>query len=599
MKRVFSCAFAVLLVCLLCLPAFAEPSFDTSYTRFNDYAQSVTEDEESELNKKVEAQIESLRMDFPACVFLERNSTTTLSEFGADFYTRNKFGYGEEKSGVLLVLDLKNAKVKILYFGEADTLIGEPTRDAITDSFLADCRDDDVSYFELYSHYYDTVFAAVEEARTNPTTTDPNASPQTDGKPMPAWYPENTEGFTDFHGEDLPPVVDDAHIFTEEQFRELSDKISAMTKRLGIGYAAFTSDDNHGLTPEEYSSDFLHFNGYGVGDGYGAVVFYLSLDPEDRCWLTTSINTYETLFNFDVTYEIDEMVDSSIRGGDYYEAFLMHADYVDALFSNMSENLPDWYPEGTRTYALDRQGRTFAPSPDASKPRVTDGAGMLSAQQMQLCTQTLQTLSRQYGMDLVVFIDSSCRTPKLYQYAEDFYYYNGYAADGICLYIVNRDGFQVGALYYGKAERYGTLGIDRKLSNSIKNGEPASAVEEYVELLTFMLQHDRLPMSWAKRVFCVVVGLFVGWIVGKTVLKRLKKRMTIDSPIGAKSYLLDGSFCVTGRSSSFLYSTVTKTARPKPTESGSSGSSGSSRGGSSYSSGRSAGGSYSSGGRRF
>ena len=31
---------------------------------------------------------------------------------------------------------------------------------------------------------------------------------QTDGA-MPDWYPENTEGFTDFHGENLPPVVDD------------------------------------------------------------------------------------------------------------------------------------------------------------------------------------------------------------------------------------------------------------------------------------------------------------------------------------------------------------------------------------------------------
>lgn len=151
---------------------------------------------------------------------------------------------------------------------------------------------------------------------------------------MPYWYPKDTSGFTDFHGENLPLVVDDAGIFTDEEEAELNRRMSEVVGELGIGYVLFTDNDNHGLSPEEYSSDFLHFRGYGVGDGYGAVVFYLSLDPDNRCWRTTSINSYESVFVAQATYVIDELVDADIRAGRYYEAFLKHIDFVEEIFKN-------------------------------------------------------------------------------------------------------------------------------------------------------------------------------------------------------------------------------------------------------------------------
>ena len=585
------------MLCCLWLPVLAQDDlFDRSYTRFNDFAGAVTEDEEAQLNAKVRAKIAELRMDLPACVFYTRQSESTLEEFAADFYARNKFGCGADKSGIILVLDAKNAKYGIYYYGEAQTLIGEDARQVLSDTFKADCRNEKLTYYDAFDRYYDAVFQMVEDARLHPTTT---TEPQTraDGE-MPDWYPADTTGFTDFHGEDLPPVVDDAHIFSAEQFQTLSDKIREMTERLGIGYAAFTSNDNYGLKPEEYSSDFLHFNGYGVGDGYGAVVFYLSLDPEDRCWLTTSINTYESIFTFDVTYEIDEMVDSSIRGGAYYEAFLMHADYVDALFSRMSEDLPEWYPQGTRTYELDRAGRSYAASPDFRAPRIADNAGFLSDAQKQTCADALQSLSEQYGLDLVIFTDTSVRTPGNKQYADDFYYYNAYGADGICLYLFNTDSYHYGTLCYGKAAQYEKLKISQRLSDAIKSDAPDDAIERYIELLTFMLKHDRLPMQTATAVFCLVIGLVAGLIAAAVVVDKLKDAMRITTKVSANSYLVDGTFRLISKNHYYLYSTVTRTAKPKETDS--SGSSGSSyRGGSSYSSGRSAGGSYSSGGRRF
>lgn len=160
---------------------------------------------------------------------------------------------------------------------------------------------------------------------------------------MPYWYPLDWSDFKDFHGEGLPYVVDDADILSDEEERQLSDKIASIVDRYGIGYVAFTDNDLHGLSPEYYSSDFLHFNGYGTGSGYGAVVFFLCFDPDYRCWRTTSINSCERIFNADITYEIDETIDSAVRSGDYFRAFMLHADYVDDLFYEISTT-DNWTP---------------------------------------------------------------------------------------------------------------------------------------------------------------------------------------------------------------------------------------------------------------
>ena len=591
MKRFGSLILAALLLCCLLLPASAaeDDLFDRSIRRFNDYSETVTEEQELQLNAKVREKIDALRMDLPVCVFYTRNSDTTLSEFAEDYYARNKYGCGEDKSGLLLVVDTKNASYDIYYYGEADTLIADDARERLSDAFKAACHNEDLTWYDAFDRYYDTAFRTVENARKRAEDA------------LPDWYPEQTEGFTDYHGEDLPPVVDDALIFTPEQIQTLSDKIRAMNERLGIGYVVFTTDYLYGLTPEEYSSDFLHFNGYGVGDDFGAVGFFLCLDLEDRCWLTMSINSYESVFTSDVTYEIDEIVDSSIRSGDYYEAFLLHVDYVDKLFSAWSEDLPAWYPEGTRTYELKREGRDYGVSAGSTAPRgtVEDKAGSLSDAQKQTFSDALQLLSEQYGVDLVIYTDTDVRAPRSTQYADDFYYYNGFGENGVCLFLFGEDGSRYGTLCYGNCKKYASLNIENELRDTVRSGDTAQVIEKYIELLTFMLKHGRLPMQKATAGFCLAVGVVAGLIAAAIVTDKLKDAMKIKSTVAAQTYLVNGSFVLLGSSSHYLYSTVTKRAKPKETNSSSGSSSGGSRGGSSYSSGRSAGGSYSGGGRRF
>ncbi len=280
---------------------------------------------------------------------------------------------------------------------------------------------------------------------------------------MPYWYPLDTSGFTDFHGEDLPYVVDDADVLTDAQEAELSEKIESIVEKYGIGYVAFTDDDLHGLTPEYYSSDFLHYNGYGKGDGYGAVVFFICFDQSNRCWRTTVINSCEDIFTEGIMYEIDETVDSTIRSSDYFEAFMLHADYVESLFAEIAAT-DNWTPEDHD-----------------------------------------------------------------YKYVPDDDSYYGYE---------NSDG-------------------------------PSPAM-------------------------LIGVGLIVGLIGGGIRIATLRSKMKINPPRSANNYLIDSSYIVRDRRCDYLYTTVTRHAKPQNNSSSGGGSHGSS-----FSSGHSSGGSFSSGGRSF
>lgn len=327
MKKILSIVLSIFLITVFFLPTYALYYKDDIY-RLNDFSKTLTEDEDKALNAKIDKMVPKLGIDLPVYIFTTLDEDETLEERANYFYDHNGFGYGDDKSGVILALSFESSIFGVYRYGKAKTLIDDEETQSIVDNFSSDYSND-VSIYKLIDNYLNNINNAVI------STTD-----RSDG--MPYWYPENTSGFTDFHGENLRRVVDDADIFTDEQEAVLNERINEVIEKYDIGYVLFTDDDNHGLSPEEYSSDFLHFGGYGVGDEYGAVVFYLCFDPSDRCWRTTSINSYEDIFSSRVTYVIDELVDADIRAGRYYEAFLTHIAFVEDIFENNGV-LPDDY----------------------------------------------------------------------------------------------------------------------------------------------------------------------------------------------------------------------------------------------------------------
>lgn len=152
---------------------------------------------------------------------------------------------------------------------------------------------------------------------------------------MPYWYAEDVENFQNYHAENPPRVVDDMGLLTESQKAELDEQVKRICDTYYFSYVIFIDDDTHGLPKDVYAADFLYYGGYGKGDDFSAVCFFLCLQEGNRGWRTVSINSYESIFTSDVTYTIDEIVDSDMRSGNYFEAIKKQADYIE---KSLSEN---------------------------------------------------------------------------------------------------------------------------------------------------------------------------------------------------------------------------------------------------------------------
>ncbi|MBR4172984.1 MAG: TPM domain-containing protein, partial [Clostridia bacterium] len=262
--------------------------------------------------------IDLLKTDFPVFLLDSYDYDMELWEYAEEVYENNNFGYGENKDGIFLVVDYQNSRYGIYYFGNADKNVPYLRQQSFLDE-TGTLIGDGGSY-EIFMQYLDSVFALAKEWNVD-------KADKPDG--MPYWYPDDVDAFQDYHAENPERVVDNAGILTAEQKETLTKKVQNICDKYDFGYVIFTDDSTYGLSKEVYSADFLYFGGYGKGDDFSSVCFFLSLEEGNRGWRTTSTNSYENIFTENVTYTIDELVDSDIRAGRYYEAFLKQADYIE------------------------------------------------------------------------------------------------------------------------------------------------------------------------------------------------------------------------------------------------------------------------------
>ena len=237
---------------------------------------------------------------------------------------------------------------------------------------------------------------------------------------------------------------------------------------------------------------------------------------------------------------------------------------------------------------------------DPNAPRIVDNLNLLSDSfESSLLTQ-IRTMQSELQTDFVVVTtnDLSPYDVNYYgiqNYADDFYDYNGYGIGPdfngtIFVIFISPDGQD----RFYKFEFTGSEEIRRFASEieSIENdvapilssGNYERAVQTYFDL--FERKHH-----WYSRIsiFKIIICVGIASLIGLIYVSSLKKKMkTVLTAVGAKNYLVDGTYNLRTMNEVFVRSAVTRTARQK--------SSGSSGGGSHFGS---SGVSHSGGGGRF
>lgn len=215
---------------------------------------------------------------------------------------------------------------------------------------------------------------------------------------------------------------------------------------------------------------------------------------------------------------------------------------------------------------------TLSVGAESSLSRLSDGAGLLSAEEADQLEALLDKYSKELEFDIVVVTTNDLQGKSPRAYADDYYDYNGYGQgrdrDGVLfLRYINGTAREVWISTSGE-------GIDALSDSDIQSifddmqpyivSDPYRAFEAYAQDVYDEVEDNRAyDVTW---IFMgVIIGLATGLIVTGIMRSKLK---SVRAQPYAGNYIKDGSMNITVARDIYLYRTISRTAKPKESSGG-------------------------------
>ena len=212
--------------------------------------------------------------------------------------------------------------------------------------------------------------------------------------------------------------------------------------------------------------------------------------------------------------------------------------------------------------------------------RLVDNAGLLDNGQAGVIRVELDRVSKTYDFDLVIVTEKSIGSESSMDYADDFFDYSGYGLgedrDG-CLFLqvtdirdhwISTSGRGIGI--------YNEAALDNLEAKVIKQLRKDSYYEAYLAFIKASeeyLKLDAKGRSYSYLHSFFPIFIIASWIlallIGLIVVASWKKSMNNALlKTEAASYIVPNTLSFADKRDRFLYSTVTKMAKPKSSSSG-------------------------------
>ncbi len=335
MKKVLAILVTIIfaLSAALCAAASDLPSWyvadDDSFVPFHgedlprvaDDGNMFSAEQKARLEAKANAIVENYGYD--VLIFTDVNKTDVGNiEYARNYYRYNGYGTGDNFSGTLFFAIENGGRTTWWYegFGECGDYMTDGNVYAIDAKVQTALNSGD--FYNAADAYLDCLYRMFET-----------------GSMLPDWYPDPViNPFPDFHGENLPRVVDDADIFTDAEEAELTTLINELIAKHGkFDFVIFTDVTTYGIDEKAnqegvFAADFYQFNGYGKGDEYSGSVLFIDMNPDDRYWWSAARGESRNYYTEENVNKIDDKIEPYMKSGDYFTAMKTYIETLDILY---------------------------------------------------------------------------------------------------------------------------------------------------------------------------------------------------------------------------------------------------------------------------
>ncbi len=224
---------------------------------------------------------------------------------------------------------------------------------------------------------------------------------------------------------------------------------------------------------------------------------------------------------------------------------------------------------------------------------ITDNASLLTEEEFNQLSQKLEEVNNENECDIIILTVTSLDGKTAQEYSDDYFDYNsfGFGDDnsGILLTIditsrkwaMTTTGAAINMFSDSKLKR-----ISENFVKYLSNGEYYDAFLSFIEDSEEVISAESWSYSSEDSGFpwiLVVIASLIAFVIALIVVLVFKAQLkSVRYNRDAQSYVLPQTLNITSSNDIFLYSTVTKTAKPEPQNSTvHTGSSGTSHGGAS------------------
>lgn len=205
-----------------------------------------------------------------------------------------------------------------------------------------------------------------------------------------------------------------------------------------------------------------------------------------------------------------------------------------------------------------------------------DNADLLDPSQEAALSEELECVREAWQVDIVVVTTVSLDGKSPQTYADDFFDYGGYSEDGILMLVSMAERDWAFSTSGGCVSVFGDLSdMENAVIDQLRSNDFYGAFLAYAQACNEALWNaNRFP--WLRNILiCLAIGLVIALIATGVMRSQLK---SVRPKHTARDYVRSGSLQITGAFDLYLYSHVSRRAKPKQNSGTHIGSSGRSHG---------------------